>query len=45
MCSLTDDNTIVSSEEYKDEVFEFLKNIYYKQLENSAKDYYNIYLN
>ena len=45
MCSLTDNNTIVSSEEYKDEVFEFLKNIYYKQLENSAKDYYNIYLN
>jgi len=30
MCSLTDDNTIVSSEEYKDEVFEFLKNIFHK---------------
>ena len=44
-CELTDNNTISTSVDYKDEVFEFLKTIYYRHLENIAKDYYNLYLN
>ena len=44
-CTLTDDNSIISLDDYKNEVFESIKNIYYKHLENIFNNYYNIYLN
>ena len=44
-CTLTDNNSLISLDDYKNEVFESIKNIYYKHLEKIFNNYYNIYLN
>lgn len=44
-CFLTDDSKLINTNEYKNEVFEIITDIYSNYLENMSNNYNDIYLN